>query len=97
MAKKKKPRITRPPDPDDDWNDPEPDPDEAIALADEIIELITNASGDVWEVAYAYFERVRESSKGIKATVTRTREVTKNQLEALRGWRRGVGKWVERK
>ena len=27
----------------------------------------------------------------------RTKEVTKNQLEALRGWKRGVGKWLERK
>lgn len=94
---KKKPRVTRPPDPDSDWNDPEPDPDEAIEIANDILTKLKEAPPEAWDVAYEYFDRVRTSATSIKERVEHSKEVTKNQLEALRGWQRGVGKWLERK
>lgn len=91
---KKKPRITRPPDPDADWNEPDPDPDEALRIADAILTDLKEAPAEKWDVAFEYFSRVKQSVSSVAETVRHTKTVTKNQLEALRGWQRGINKWL---
>lgn len=68
------------------------DAEEAIALCDEILELLPQLP----ERAEDFRASVEEKVTGIRATVEEREDVTEAQATALGNMRAGVERWLER-
>lgn len=72
-------------------DDDEMTSDEAIALADEIIELCEGL--DDLSPGYDFAQKVAASVQGVKEWVEQADYVTPKQEGALHGWHRGISQW----
>lgn len=93
MAKKRKFRTN----PMEEWNadNREYDPGELIDKIDEILEDMDDASSDLWDRAYEYFESCEEKLKGIRDTVEKKQEVSRRQWETVENMISGINKWLK--
>ena len=87
-----------PPDPDANWNQSEEDSDweGAAEQCQTIYDKIEDASGDLWDKAFEFFESVQEKVKSMKGTIESTKRVSEAQKTALDNMEGGVDKWLEK-
>lgn len=104
MARKKREPRGRPPvrgrqaDPDAGWNENKTGTDcqAAVEQAGRIWKKIEDASGDVWDRAYEFFEDVQEKVLSVQKTIQKSQRMTERQQSALDNWEEGVDKWLTR-
>jgi hypothetical protein len=71
------------------------DPDAALEQCQRIIDKLDGLSGATQERGATFFESVRGSVEGVTQTITQQRRCSAAQRKALRGWEKGVDRWVE--